>query len=825
MNAFGFELRQAARSIFTWKQTGAILIPAIGLALATIMFAVGWGYSSLSLPFKDADRVVKVGYLSPGTAEDYSGLSGDYQPFYDWKERKDVFTDVAASRRMTDLWMSMTVKSDKGSVVLDVREVTTNFFDVLGLSFPGIQAWKEAANVKSPKTVVFTHKTGVNKFGYESMGKLFPAQEEGHGVIPAGILPRNFVLPIIDGRDDSEWAFTPIELRPGDHGAITESTRTGGTVSSFDRNPLTVFARLAPGVTPQLAEQMLAGASGVYTEAAGMKARLDIRPIRDIITRSSKPIVRYSWALCALILVLCAANLGGILLARCTYRLREYALRTALGASLSNLIRTLLLELCGIAVIAALIAAFIARAAMPVIAYRVPIKLEAFGRPIFGQEAVIFLIAATAAVMFASAVPAIVVLIRNYYKGFSQGILAVFRSYRAMRITLTVSQTAIVTLLLCLSWMTVRGYSDIFFRDTGVDTSVRVISVLYPSLKATYSAGQPPPFNVIETLDILRGGNPDSRIALSTVTRFDLFNDRRPLAWHLNFEKTTMMEENASFSVLHVAPGFLKTLGVKIIAGRDFNDSDLSRRELIVNEAFVRKMGWSPHEAVGRETAFQGGGSNLGVIIGVCGDFLTGSWDSELLPEIYTSIDRSRGVRTDFPIRYFAHPDDLRRAGSIEKAIRSFDPDATVVRNAGWGEMLGETVRGRSFATLCIVIFTLAGIAIVVTGITSVVMFIVERRTRDIAIQAALGAPPIRVCWFVMKDMAIAGIAGAFIGGIASWWAGKAVAHYVYNGEKYQNLTGLAIATVIMLAIIAVAALLPALRALRIEPGRAMNME
>jgi len=73
--------------------------------------------------------------------------------------------------------------------------------------------------------------------------------------------------------------------------------------------------------------------------------------------------------------------------------------------------------------------------------------------------------------------------------------------------------------------------------------------------------------------------------------------------------------------------------------------------------------------------------------------------------------------------------------------------------------------------------------------------------------------------------MVIAGVLGALIGGIASWWAGKAVAHYIYNGEKYQNLTGLAIATAIMLVIIAASALLPALRALRVEPGRILNAE
>ena len=187
------------------------------------------------------------GYAYPNSIADssYGMLDADYQPFFDWKERKDVFTDVATERRMSDLWMYMSVKSGNGSVQLDIREVTTNFFDMLGVSFPGIQAWKEAANVKNPKTVVFIHKTGVNKFGYESMGKLFPSPE-GNGVIPIGILPKNFVLPINTGGDDSDWAFTPIELRPGDNGNVRQSRIMNsdgpfsGAVSNSARDPLTV---------------------------------------------------------------------------------------------------------------------------------------------------------------------------------------------------------------------------------------------------------------------------------------------------------------------------------------------------------------------------------------------------------------------------------------------------------------------------------------------------------------------------------------------------------------------------------------------------------
>jgi hypothetical protein len=152
MPAVGFELRQAARRVFTWRQTGAVLIPAIGLALAAIMFAVGWGYSPLSLPFKDADRLVSVSYENAWNDPDLQGL---YKPFLEWKERGDVFTDVAAERAPIN---PVTVNTGSGSVMLVPGEVTANFFDTLGVSFPGIQAWKESVNISYPLPLVLIIK-------------------------------------------------------------------------------------------------------------------------------------------------------------------------------------------------------------------------------------------------------------------------------------------------------------------------------------------------------------------------------------------------------------------------------------------------------------------------------------------------------------------------------------------------------------------------------------------------------------------------------------------------------------------------------------------
>ena len=808
MKAFGFELKQAVRRVLTWKQTGAILIPAVGLALATIMFAVGWSYSSFSLPYKDADQLVLVGYVpaqtggsvasgAGGSPEPLPRLLNDVQAFFDWKERKDVFIDVAATRdHQQGSEEILIAKTPTGNFRLELSDATDNYFDVLGVSFPGIQAWKASLGSQAPVPIALPFKTGVKTFAYPEIGQTFQTHD-GKGVVVNGILPANFVPP---GGDAGENGIVPFWPEPGDTGTVRLKS---GIIASTSFH---VIGRLAPGVTPQLAEQMLVSSSPreIENPLSRMKGILAVRPVTDIIAKSSRPVAWGAWALGALTLVLCTANLAGLLLVRCVYRLREYAMRSALGARFSDLLRIMLAELFFLSVIAALIAAEIARRAIPAIAERLPIKSAAFGQPAFGLEAVVFLIAATLFVAAAGCLFAAVALAVNYYKGFSQGILAVFHGHRTPRILLTASQTAIATILLCLSWMTVRGYLDIYFREPGVDTNVRIIEVITsPSVRNTF---------VADTLEALRGGNPNARIG---VFAGDVISNNARATGYFRLSEG-IWSPPALF--VRSAPGLFRIMKIEILAGRDFTEQD-GDDAVIFNESWARQIGWTAREAVGKQI-----NDGRQTVIGIVRDFPATSWDGEILPmhfgsfEVYSGYARGR-------FNFVIPPEAVAHVGNVERTILRFDPDAVIARNATWGELLGYSVRGRSFATFSVTLFAIAAIAIVVIGIVSTITFIVERRTRDIAIQLAIGAPPILVCWFVVKDMVIAGISGALAGGLASWWAGKAVAHYVYNGEKYQNLTGLAIAAAVMLAIIAASALLPALRALRIEPGRILNKE
>ena len=787
------EWRQICRRVFSWRQAGVLLIISIGMTLSTVMFAIGYGYTSQSLPYKDVKRLVFVGFKpsSSNRSVPIPVLVANMQPYREWKERGDLFVDIAAYSSH-DTWR---LNGASGNIRLRGYKATEDFFDVLGVWFPELEDWKRSAGTSNLPTVVFTHAVGMREFGREAIGRLL-REQEGGGIISGGILPPSFAYP---------------------HEALNESVSENGIIpvlaDEIGPTHSYVIARLAPGITPQIAEQALNAVRDKNTTF-----EIGVMPIRSAITESSRPIVWGSWALGGMVLLLCCANLSGVLLVRTHYRLHEYALRVTMGAMFFDLVRMLLKELTAISILAAGAAWFAQRMIVSAVG-----ATQIVRRQSSGWEETIFLIVGTIAIAILSALASLVVIGRNYRRGFSSGILAVFYSQRWMRMLLTTGQVAVAMILFSLSYMTLRGYIDIFMRDVGVDTSTRVVSVNHSlAFQGSMSARKSIMDN---TLASMRGGDSSVPVAVyvgrlfqNTITGFatnyppgsPIFNALKP-------------EEMSSIIQAFVSPGFFRTVRSKLLAGREFTDQYRSD-EVLINATFAQRMGWSPAQAIGQLLA-----SGMAVI-GVVDDFPTESWDEATAMTFYRPLDwfftmmgKNGGGQITF--NYIISSSALSHIGSVERAILNIDPEAVITRNAAWGNLLSESVRGQRFAATSVTLFTIAAIAILVIGISNTVIFIIARRTKDIAISIAVGAEARHVCWYVMGDMVKSGIIGILAGGFASWWVCKTAAGFIYNADRYLNMTGIVLASIAMLLVIALASLLPALRALRIEPFQSLKME
>jgi len=705
------EWRQICRRVFSWQQAGVFLILSAGLTLATVMFAIGHGYSSNSLPYKDAERLVMVGRQSAGNMTRLPTLSLYTQSFNEWRQRGDLFTGMAAFTGHE----SWRLHTPNGNIMLRGIQATPNFFDVLGVWFPEIEIWKRSNGTQNLSAIVLTHGVGMEKFGREVIGQIFRTLEGG-GIIVEGILPANFAFPNEDMGGNTQEC-----------GVIAVPAEDISTNSSY----LRVIGRLAPGITPQNVEQALSYGPD-EEKIAAVFGKITVIPLTDIMTESSRPIVLGSWALGGLVLILCSANLSGILLVRCCYRLREYAIRTAIGATFLDLVRLLLMELAAVSIIAAGVSWFAGRAVVSIVSGMVPAKYLSFGRPVFGWDETTFLIAVTVAVALLSALASLVVIGSIYLRGFSLDESAVFYSQKWLRMLLTTGQVAIAMLLLSLSYMTVRGYLDIFTRNVGLDTDVRVVSVRHSS------AGKP----VLEnTLTALRGGDPSAAVSAHTGRMFNTFFSTSLFDTSSAVARTLTQDEIASIDYATVSPGFFRTAKVRILSGREFDDRDHGD-EVLINATFVRRMGWSPSEAVGQIL-----NSNM-VVIGVVDDFPVASWDEATLITYFRPLNwwLNRVRNSGATINYIIHPEAISRTGNVEQAILGVDPGAVIERNVTWSDLLNQSVRGQAFATISVSSFTIAAIVIVVIGISNTVMYIVSVR-RNRGRRGPARRDPARLCW------------------------------------------------------------------------------
>jgi len=181
---------------------GVFLILSIGLTLAAVMFAIGHGYSSYSLPYKDVERLVMIGRMAESRSSRLPTVTIYTQIFNEWRERSDLFADIAAFTG-NDGWR---VRASNGNIRLRGFQVTPNFFDVLGVWFPELEGWKRSAGTRNLPTVLFTHGVGSMNFGRDGIGQLYHTHDGG-GIIAGGILPASFAFPnefIMDFHEEND---------------------------------------------------------------------------------------------------------------------------------------------------------------------------------------------------------------------------------------------------------------------------------------------------------------------------------------------------------------------------------------------------------------------------------------------------------------------------------------------------------------------------------------------------------------------------------------------------------------------------------------------
>jgi len=589
-----------------------------------------------------------------------------------------------------------------------------------------------------------------------------------------------------------------------------------------------LFGRLAPGSTLEQARSELTADYAAMTRAHPEVYKHDdqyaiaVRRMHDQINASANTVLWILFAAAALLFVIAASNVANLVLARTVRREPELAVRSALGASAAALRRSLLAEsllLCGSGALGALLLAAPMVSILGKYAARFSVRADNLH---LDASLVWFGVGlALLAAIFLAYVP------RLPSAKPSSGSGRVASSHRRLRVFAVIQITASF-LLLAGAGLLLRTLYDLESAPPPFDTS-RVLAVNLPPI--TY--GRTPEQQQQFTRDVVRRVGQLPGVEQTSAGFSVPWRDTEQFSFSFAFAVEGAVrkngDDNLRANLRFVSPGYLSTLGIPLLEGRDFRDSDKdgSGRVVIISKSVADRL-FPGQEALGRTMHWTDGVMKfIGIsydarqIVGVVPDFDDANLIAAPAMTIYQPVDQE-GWGGRLFVRTASNPYPL--VPTITKTIQAIAPDQPVERAATLGDIRGEILAPDKLNAVVFGGFAVVALLIAVIGVGGVLGFSVSGRTREFGIRTALGAAPREILASVLKE----GLAIALIGVLAGLIAGFAGARLLAAWLGAIHLPGalaLVASAAAILAAAAIASAIPAARAARVNALDALRAE
>ncbi len=722
--------------------------------------------------------------------------------FRDWQRLSHSFESMAA-------WHSFSANfvGDATPERFDGVATTAELLPMLGVH-PAIGRWFTPADdtFQAPGTLLLSNSLWTERYGADSavLGRKVLVNGEPCTII--GVMPPDFRFP------DREVAFwIPARFGPDDY-------------SDRKNSYLRVIARLKPGVSIQQAraEMDVIGRS-IEREYPKEMARIGVTVIhlRDEISWRSRLLLTALMGASICVLLIACTNLGNLLLSRALIRRKELAVRMAIGAGPDRVIRQLLTENIVIALLGGLLGLAIATATVPMLTRLVPANLPMAQTPRLDVRLLLIgLLTTTAAGLGFGIIPAIRacrVGSNGLREGARQG--AGGRSER-LRSTLVIAEVTISVVLIVSTGLFLRALVTLQDTDPGFRTDVLTMRTTLPQPKYEATATRVAFYRrVLSEVRALPGVQAASYSSYLPMTfRGGVFAVNIPGEPEDNHFSPALLR--------FVTPDFFASLGIRLLSGRDFAESDSIAAPwvAVVSESFTRDH-WPGQNPLGKHFKIAEADR---MIVGVVSDIHVRGIEQASEPQVYLDYQQ-------VPDGYFSFhtPKDLAvRAGgnvaslapAIRRIVHSADPqqpvsDVRMLSDVVAAETAPRLVQVRVLGAFALVAFILAGV-----GLHGVLSFAVSQRFQEIGIRIALGANPANILRLVISQgLALAG-AGIALGLLLAWFAGKsmqAMLAGVSPADSTVILTGVLLCLTMALAGTAI----PAWRALRVDPITAIRTE
>jgi len=783
---------------------------ALGIGANAAIFSVVNAVLLRPLRYQQPERIVAINNLWRKSTVSSSISAPD---FHDWHDTASSFAAMAYYAG-GETSVSVSGAADYGTVI----RVTPGFFTVFGAG-PSMGRLFESADETpgSPFTAIISHDFWMRRFGGrpDAIGSTASFGERTFTIV--GVMPPGFRFPT---RTDLWY---PAWVQP-------ETTSRGA-------HNFRVVARLKDDVALTQAQAEMTALAARLEQAYPATKRekgVVIVPLQEQLVGDTRPTLNLLAGAVGLVLLIACANVANLLLARATARRSELGVRAALGASRGRLVAQLVTESALLALTAGALGLVLARWSMAAVVAAAPSGLPRLGEVGIDGRVLLFALAVSiASSLVFGVMPALqasrVDLNQSLRQGGRGGALggggARLRSVLvvaeiALAVALVVGASLLVRSFIALGHVSLGFSADhLLVLETSVPTRIDLRNIAGAQRATAFYAG------VLTRMASVPGVTSVAGIRGLPAARGRFGHESNGGYWLEGGQDPSVAGvrlPQAAFTV--ITPDYFKTMQIPLRRGRDFSMRDRYDAPLvvIVNEALARQA-FGDADPIGRNLACGMDSPKFMTIIGVVGDVRSSDPSKQPGPEIYLPFEQHPVTATSLALVARTATEPMNVANTFREIIRSVNGDVPV-RTSTMNDALSISVATPRFRTLLIGVFAFFALALAIAGVYGVMAYAVSRRTSEIGVRMAMGAASTDILRLVMAQGLRLALTGIAIGCALAYALAQLLRGMLFAVAPADPVVFVAV-PLALLATVAAATAVPALRAARVDPMEALRAE
>ena len=767
----------------------AIAALALGIGANSAIFSAVDAVLLRPLPYGESSRLAIVW-------EDASFIGFAHNTpapanFVDWRKQNRVFKDMAALR-----YEGSSLTGDQAPEEVMGGSVTPNFFDVLQVEPAMGRRWTAEEDAAKSAEVVISYSLWQRRFGGDPAIVGRNVLMDGKNTKVIGVMPRNFYFPI---KDMEYWA-------PGYF--------TAEKLAERESHYLTVVARLKPGVTIEQAQQnMSMVAKGLEKQYPDSNTNLGavVVPIQVEFTGDTRVGLWVLQIASLAVLLIACSNLANLLLARASGRKREIAVRIAMGASRMQMIRQLLTESVLLAGLGGALGLWLGDLCWRMLGKLMPEQMAGATFALNGKVLLFTTVISLATGILFGLVPALKATRVSLQEALKEGGRSgESRASMRLRDVLVAAQFALAFALLVGAGLMIQTLWNLRQVDLGFRPDHMLVSIL-PLPQPKYDTDAKRRNFYRDVLDQLKGKPGVESAGFSSDAPFTSEGDTN--GYLVQGEAPLQPGQVNDALYREVTPGYLETVGARVIDGRALQASDVDTSEpVVVVSEFLAKRHWPGQSAVGKYMKVGGEKDPWRRVVGEVADVRERGLLLGMKPAVYLSTEQVK------------RPGAMQLVKTVESSVWAVDGEQPVARVRSMDDIIEQSVADRKRPMVLLEIF--AGLALVIAcvGIYGVLAYTVTQRTREIGVRMAVGASPADVMKMIVGRGLKMGLIGLGVGLVLALALGRLLGTLLY-GVKAVSPGVYAGTTVALVLAALLACWIPGQRAARVDPVVALREE